>query len=454
MNDHGYLWLGLGGVIAACWGQVRSLLLKLWSLAFVRVRLRSGVGDAVAMYCYRKFRRSPFGLLTFAGDYWFVRPRRRFQVVAFEVPSREPMVFWKGWRPVFLTAAVGSQKEGTEQEGSTVTVTVLRGTMDVEQMVIEALEMWNAVHFGPEQGMAPGQRRFAVYRKMGMGLARGAQGNGVVPGGAADPKADGSVDAATRRLLQWKQEEVGPELAEGRALDGMYFPPEVREMVEEVRRWRASEGWYRERGIAWRRGWLLHGKPGTGKTSLVRAVAQDEDLPVFVLDLATMDNRELCAAWMDLRNCTPCVALIEDVDAVFDGRKNMTTGDEGGGLTFDCLLNCISGVEGANGVFLVVTTNRRELLDEALTRPGRVDREMELRAMDEENRRRLGARVLSDCLWELEGLVLEGEGDTSAEFQERCARVALAAHWDSGAGLKALLNGHRTPEGLVQEVKR
>lgn len=65
------------------------------------------------------------------------------------------------------------------------------------------------------------------------------------------------------------------------------------------------------------------------------------------------------------------IALIEDIDGVFHGRQNVLRGESGQGsrLTFDCVLNCLSGVQTADGVFTVITTNHLELVDPALGRP-------------------------------------------------------------------------------------
>jgi SpoVK/Ycf46/Vps4 family AAA+-type ATPase len=210
--------------------------------------------------------------------------------------------------------------------------------------------------------------------------------------------------------------------------------------VEEIKEWVQNEEWYAEHCIPWRRGWLLTGAPGTGKTSLIRAVAEDLDMPIFVYDLASLNNEQMREEWSNMLRFVPCIALIEDIDGVFDGRKNVVAGRAmmDVGLTFDCLLNCIDGVEKSDGLFVAITTNRPDMVDSALgnagsgiaTRPGRVDRIISLKAITEEGMRKLAYRIL-DGNGPIEKTVSEGlaNKDSPAQFQERCARVALEAKW-------------------------
>jgi hypothetical protein len=444
MIDWGVAGLSLAAVIAAGWGMVKTVLSKVVSLAVVRVKVHYPVSRKIATYLYRHFRRSPWGLLTYDGATEFVRPVRRYQMVGFERAGREPMIFWRRWRPILLSLMPGNMTGGVS-EGETVTLSALRGTFDLEALIIAALDESNAAG---EAANEDGDR-FRVLRYSGEGQNREGTHSGD-PRYGPPTTAGGDRDTfATRdaRVLKWCREDIGPEKTVARrALDSLSFPTEVLGMVEELRRWLTSETWYRSRGIPWRRGWLLYGKPGTGKTSLVRALAEDLNMPVCVFDLATMSNRELTALWKEAMNYSPCIALIEDIDAVFHGRENVA-GERGGGLTFDCLLNCLSGIESATGVFLVITTNRVDVLDEALgipregsngtmisTRPGRLDRALELRTMDESCRRQLAQRILRDCPHEIERLVADGKEDTGSQFQERCAQVALAAHWSAPEG--------------------
>jgi len=224
-------------------------------------------------------------------------------------------------------------------------------------------------------------------------------------------------------------------------LSNLFFPKEIGEVVIEMNRWKDSEKWYKKRDIPWKRGWLLYGQPGTGKTALVRAISEDLDLPIWVYDLSSMSNEELVIQWRGMLNSVPCVALIEDLDVTFDGRKNISGSsvmrDK---LTFDCLLNCLDGVERSDGVFTILTTNVINKLDPSLgmpqenmstisTRPGRIDRVIELKPMDGECRLRFAKKILKEYPSEIEVLVSLGMGDTGAQFQDRCARKALGLYW-------------------------
>jgi len=120
-------------------------------------------------------------------------------------------------------------------------------------------------------------------------------------------------------------------------------------MVAEAKFWCKNETWYRQRQIPWKRGWLLYGQPGPGKTAITRAVAHDLDLPVFVLDIASLTNEEMQTQWSKMLVDAPCVAVIEDVDAVFHRHENIAS-KEGGGLTSDCLLNCWDGMQRSHGL--------------------------------------------------------------------------------------------------------
>ena len=137
------------------------------------------------------------------------------------------------------------------------------------------------------------------------------------------------------------------------------------------------------------------------------------------------------------------MALMEDIDAVFDGRRNVAV-QSGPGLTFDCLLNCLDGVQRADGLMVVVTTNHLDRIDPAIgqpgkigSRPGRIDRIVSMGCLDDPGRRKLAERILGDWPEWIEDICKVGCDDTPAQFQERCGRLALQLHYSNDTESRA-----------------
>lgn len=129
--------------------------------------------------------------------------------------------------------------------------------------------------------------------------------------------------------------------------------------------------WYLKMGIPYRRGYLLHGEPGNGKTSFVTAVAGELGANIYSIALNSkeINDEKLTRAMMMVPRGS--VVLLEDVDVAFNGRKRS---DEEGKVTFSGLLNALDGVLPSDGRIVFMTTNHLSSLDPALRRPGRVDK--------------------------------------------------------------------------------
>ena len=151
----------------------------------------------------------------------------------------------------------------------------------------------------------------------------------------------------------------------------VYADGTLERLIEDARRFFADEDWYGGAGVPWRRGYLLHGPPGNGKSSLVSALAGELGLDVCVLNLSmdTLDDARV----QDLLSRAPerSLVLLEDIDAVFQGRDKPK--GQRSRLSFNGLLNALDGVGAQEGRLVFLTTNHIEKLDPALIRPGRCD---------------------------------------------------------------------------------
>lgn len=167
----------------------------------------------------------------------------------------------------------------------------------------------------------------------------------------------------------------------------------IQNVLADMRWFYGSQEWYADRGVPWRRGYLFHGPPGTGKSSLIRALASELGLDIASLDVGrtNLSDDDLREAMM----CAPerCLIAIEDVDAMFTQRSS---GEKRTGVSFSGLLNAIDGVAAQEGRALVMTTNHKEKLDPALIRPGRADVHMELGHVNAQTARRLFERFFPD----------------------------------------------------------
>lgn len=244
------------------------------------------------------------------------------------------------------------------------------------------------------------------------------------------------VDAFRAQIIGMKKEDVY-RYDGSKPFDWYAFPPDIMDVVNTARKWFNLKGFYLSKKIPWRRGWLIHGSQGTGKSLLAKCMAQDLGIPIFIFDLASMDNQEFETYWSQAQTQNPCMVLLEDFTTVFHGRENVID-VETQKLTFDCLLNCISGVESSDGMLLVITTNDVQYIDEALgvsdngisSRPGRIDDIIMTKSMDEECRRIMAAKILDASTTRLEEVVQKTDGMSSAQFVEICSREALQKHFD------------------------
>lgn len=467
------------GVVASCWDKIKAFAWRIANLFVQQVEIPSeAMHEAVIAYLVAHYARSRWYDRMYGATYEYQRDGR-YGLIPYEIFGNRNVVFWNGWFPfVYSNARENKARTGranpNEANNSDVarvysTITFLRGTVDVEEILRAACDKRNKLSWAVASAEEEAKNRFVIHFVPARSDEDSDHGYG----------SDGLpwYQQPSYRLLAHTPEQLGKGLLHrGKALENLIFPRRIKDLIREIELWRSNRSWYLDKGIPWKRGWLLYGPPGTGKTALARAFAEDLNMPIYVFNLAEVSNHELIKAWSSMQVNIPCIALIEDIDNVFHGRKNVAhkggmmglmlprkTNDEDGNkgrdaftpLTFDTLLNCLDGVERSDGVFTIITTNDISKVDPALgqprklpdgsvefisTRPGRIDKAVELTYMEPADKKLLARRILGefpDELAKMEAFIdkFPELQETPAQFQERCGQVALARFWAQQQGL-------------------
>ena len=169
---------------------------------------------------------------------------------------------------------------------------------------------------------------------------------------------------------------------------------EAKEELEEIKDFLANPDKYRQMGAKIPKGILLFGPPGTGKTLLAKAVAGEAGVPFMTIsgsDFVEMFVGVGAARVRDLfeqaKATAPAIVFIDEIDAVGRHRgAGLGGGHDEREQTLNQLLVELDGFEGNSGVIVMAATNRPDILDPALLRPGRFDRQIVVDAPDLEGR--------------------------------------------------------------------
>ena len=156
---------------------------------------------------------------------------------------------------------------------------------------------------------------------------------------------------------------------------------EAKESLQEIIDFLHNPQKYTAIGAKLPKGALLVGSPGTGKTLLAKAVAGEADVPFFSISgsdfvemFVGMGASRVRDLFQQAAKVAPCIIFIDEIDAVGRSRDNRYGSNSEQEQTLNQLLNEIDGFEPSKGIVCLAATNRPEILDKALLRPGRFDR--------------------------------------------------------------------------------
>ena len=238
----------------------------------------------------------------------------------------------------------------------------------------------------------------------------------------------GMMGVGKSRAKAYVQKETGITFKDVAGQD------EAKESLQEVVEFLHNPGKYVEIGAKLPKGALLVGPPGTGKTLLAKAVAGEAGVPFFSLsgsDFVEMFVGVGASRVRDLfkqaQQMAPCIIFIDEIDAIGKSRDN---GMHGGGndereQTLNALLAEMDGFDTSKGIIILAATNRPEVLDKALLRPGRFDRRVIVERPD------LKGRIET-----LKVHAKDVKMDETVDFEE----IALATSGAVGSDLANMIN--------------
>lgn len=205
------------------------------------------------------------------------------------------------------------------------------------------------------------------------------------------------------RMMQKKMGGMGNKMSFGKSNAKVYVAAqtgktfgdvagqdEAKEALTEIVDFLHRPDKYKEIGARLPKGALLVGPPGTGKTLLAQAVAGEAKVPFFSISgsefvemFVGMGAARVRDLFKQAQEKAPCIVFIDEIDAIGKKRDNSgMTGNDEREQTLNQLLTEMDGFDGGKGVVILAATNRPEILDKALLRPGRFDRRVPVELPD------------------------------------------------------------------------
>ena len=213
---------------------------------------------------------------------------------------------------------------------------------------------------------------------------------------------------------------------------------EAKESLQEVVDFLHNPGKYTQVGAKLPKGALLVGPPGTGKTLLAKAVAGEAHVPFFSLSgsefvemFVGVGASRVRDLFEEAKKNAPCIIFIDEIDAIGKTRDSHYGGNDEREQTLNQLLAEMDGFDTSKGLLILAATNRPEVLDPALLRPGRFDRRIIVERPDLKGRVEIlkvhAKNVLLDESVDLEAIALATSGAVGSDLANMINEAAILA---------------------------
>ncbi|TPX78022.1 hypothetical protein CcCBS67573_g00662 [Chytriomyces confervae] len=200
-------------------------------------------------------------------------------------------------------------------------------------------------------------------------------------------------------------------------------------LVSDVEAFLANGKWYHERGIPYRRGYLLYGPPGSGKTSFIQSLAGHLDYNICVMNLSERGMTDDRLAHL-LANAPPrSLILLEDIDAAFTKHRDQAKEGFQSMVTFSGLLNALDGVAASEERLVFMTTNHISRLDPALIRPGRADVKVKIDNSSDSQTRNMFLRFYPNATADVANAFVNAVKPVSGNACDRVSPASLQGHF-------------------------
>lgn len=256
-----------------------------------------------------------------------------------------------------------------------------------------------------------------------------------------------SLDVVTLTIMKILSREVDPTIfamTEATKTYGLDFSSiggledQIREIREVIELPIKNPEIFKRIGIQPPKGVLLYGPPGTGKTLLAKIVASTMDVTFIKVVASSLIEKYIGESAKMVREMfayarlkAPCIIFLDEIDAIGGARTNESnSSDREVQRTLMELLNQLDGFSDLDGVKVIMATNRPDILDSALLRPGRLDRKIEIPLPNEHGRKeilKIHSKNMNQDQIDLDNIVKMSSGFNGADLRNVCTEAGMIA---------------------------